>query len=198
MKFICIEGADGAGKSTQSELLYDKLSGLGYNVHLQHFPRYETPIGKLIKDRLYGRVEIGSKAFHSLFELDRIEFTREVEKNFMDIDFIIADRYFLSNLVYCTAQYMDSNSLDLLEDMRKHELPPDLTIIINTEESLAKTEGGDEFDKNKVLQARTRAIYREEAKHSFRTVLVNGDHKKEVVHDLIMKELENRGMFNAT
>jgi len=47
-KIITIEGTDGSGKETQSKLLVDKLNSLGFKTEMMSFPRYETPMGRII------------------------------------------------------------------------------------------------------------------------------------------------------
>ena len=49
MKLLVIEGVDGAGKSTQTRLLRDYLSRIGYDCEYMHFPRTDAPyFGELI------------------------------------------------------------------------------------------------------------------------------------------------------
>ena len=54
-KLIVIEGLDGSGKSTQEELLKNKLSDLGLNINFIKLPNYEDPACELVKEYLAGR-----------------------------------------------------------------------------------------------------------------------------------------------
>ena len=56
-KLIVIEGLDGSGKSTQTEIL---RKALGDNVRFVKFPDYEDPSSTLV--RMYLAGEFGSKA----------------------------------------------------------------------------------------------------------------------------------------
>jgi dTMP kinase len=45
---IVLDGADGAGKATQTRLLVDRLSAEGYVVHTLDFPQYtQNHFGRL-------------------------------------------------------------------------------------------------------------------------------------------------------
>jgi len=50
---IALEGPDGAGKETQTNLLVQRLESEGYRVALVSFPRYkDTWAGKLLYEAL--------------------------------------------------------------------------------------------------------------------------------------------------
>ncbi len=47
-KLIVIEGTDGSGKATQSELLAKRLHKDGYSVELIDFPQYGKPSAAMV------------------------------------------------------------------------------------------------------------------------------------------------------
>ena len=47
--FIAIDGLDGSGKKTQSEILYDSLISAGKKAMLLSFPNYGTPHVHLLR-----------------------------------------------------------------------------------------------------------------------------------------------------
>ena len=57
-KIIVIEGLDGSGKATQTDLLYKKLLEQGKNVKKLTFPCYESESSALV--RMYLGGELGS------------------------------------------------------------------------------------------------------------------------------------------
>ena len=54
-KIIAIEGIDGAGKKTQSEMLVEYLKGKGVSAEVLSFPDYNHPLGMVISDYLHKR-----------------------------------------------------------------------------------------------------------------------------------------------
>ena len=58
MSLIVLEGLDGAGKSTQIDLLQQLLASRGLRYEYLHFPRFDAPIyGELIARFLRGELE---------------------------------------------------------------------------------------------------------------------------------------------
>ena len=53
-KLIVLEGLDGSGKATQTELLWNALTQEGYAVKKVTFPDYESPSSSLVKMYLAG------------------------------------------------------------------------------------------------------------------------------------------------
>lgn len=131
MYMISIEGPDGVGKSTQVELLKSNLESKGYKVYSEHFPRYDTSLGKLIKDMLIGEKEmISFDSFQMLYIADQIDFKNKIIKLKEEkYDYLILDRYDLSTIVY----YCSKNSFKSIETIfswQKHIIKPDLTIVM--------------------------------------------------------------------
>src|SRR5437879_11520715 len=99
-KIIALEGIDQSGKRTQTRLLAEELERKGARVSIISFPIYRSPSGRQIQRFLAGKQEYPATALHMLYSLngwenqDRI--TSLVEKS----DFVIADRYYPSNLAY--------------------------------------------------------------------------------------------------
>lgn len=121
---VAIEGVDGVGKETQAEILTARLEADGYKVHKESFPRYDTPIGKIIKEML--QQEYASDVLlHTLLEADRLQFM-EVKQN-IDADVLIYDRFTLSNLAYAVAKNVDRT---LIEQLQTHIEPPDVNIVL--------------------------------------------------------------------
>lgn len=102
--FIVIDGNDGAGKTTQAQLLVEKLKRDSKKVTYIDFPRYETEYGKMVASYLrneYGPADQISPYLASLpYALDRKNAKDEIEEALKDDGYVIANRYVSSNMAY--------------------------------------------------------------------------------------------------
>ena len=100
-KLIVIEGLDGSGKSTQIELLKNKLTG--NNIHQIKLPDYDSPSCTLVKMYLGGEFgknpdDVNAYAASAFYAVDRFANYKTKWKEFYDRgDIIISDRYTTSN-----------------------------------------------------------------------------------------------------
>lgn len=102
---VVIEGVDGSGKQTQSQMLYDRLSEK-FEIRRLTFPCYESDTSALVKMYLGG--EFGSKpedvnayASSTFYAADRIgSFLKDWRKDYESGKFILCDRYTTSNAVH--------------------------------------------------------------------------------------------------
>ncbi len=102
-RFIVFEGIDGAGKSTQIELLANHLQSLGRRVYRTAEPT-ESVTGGLLRDALGGVSKRTACEMAALFVLDRIFHNVNpvcgIEKMLADGVDVICDRYYYSSLAY--------------------------------------------------------------------------------------------------
>jgi dTMP kinase len=102
-KFIVFEGIDGAGKTTQVELLSKNLQALGRRVSLSAEPT-SLESGKAIRRALSGAERKTECQMAAMFVLDRIAHNTDAEIGIeplteKGID-VISDRYYYSSLAY--------------------------------------------------------------------------------------------------
>ena len=102
-RFIVFEGIDGAGKTTQIELLTKKLTEDGRRVYRTAEPT-ESVSGGLLRDALSGVSKRTPCEMAALFVLDRIFHNTNpvngIEKMLSDGVDVICDRYYYSSLAY--------------------------------------------------------------------------------------------------
>jgi len=126
--FICIEGLDGCGKTTQAKLLVKKLRK-SHNAVYTAEPSHGR-IGTYIRNScLYGKKRLSSVLEALLFAADRIEHLEtEVIPALEEGRLVISDRYVYSSLAYQGAAGL---SLDWIETVNEHALQPDLAVFID-------------------------------------------------------------------
>jgi dTMP kinase len=128
--FICIEGVDGCGKTTQAKLLAKKL-GKSHNTLYTAEPSRGN-IGTFIRKRcLYGEKRLSTAVEALLFAADRVEHVEnEIRPALSEGQLVISDRYVYSSLAYQGAAGL---SLEWIEKLNEHALKPDLAVFLDVE-----------------------------------------------------------------
>ena len=128
--FICIEGLDGCGKTTQAKLLAKKL-GKSHNAVYTAEPS-RGKIGTYIRNSyLYGEKRRSIVLEALLFAADRIEHLEtEVLPALREGCLVISDRYVYSSLAYQGAAGL---SLEWIETVNEHARKPDLAVFVDVD-----------------------------------------------------------------
>jgi len=95
MKFIVIDGLDGAGKDTQSQLLYNDYKQKGCNVVLRSHPSIDTIYGRKSKEALLKSGKLNHLKATVFYGLDVISSVKTYF-NKDNIDILIFSRYTLA------------------------------------------------------------------------------------------------------
>lgn len=102
-KFIVFEGIDGAGKTTQINLLREALTSRGIRCHVTAEPT-DMPSGKKIREALSGKVPVTTAQMAEMFACDRVIHNCDAEQGIgrllSDGVTVISDRYYYSSLAY--------------------------------------------------------------------------------------------------
>jgi len=133
--FICIEGLDGCGKTTQARLLVEALRKIGYDAVYTAEPS-KGKIGKFIKRYcLHAGQRISTVVEALLFAADRFEhLENEVVPALKNGKIVVSDRYVFSSLAYQGAAGLD---LNWIEKINVHAITPDLALFIDVEPEAA-------------------------------------------------------------
>lgn len=132
-RFIVFEGIDGAGKTTQINLLAKYLSGQGRAVYCTAEPT-ETVSGGLLRDALSGVSRRTVCEMAAMFVFDRINHNvnpvNGIQKMLADGFDVICDRYYYSSLAYqgsgTDPEWVSNMNLNCPEIMR-----PDVCIFLD-------------------------------------------------------------------
>jgi dTMP kinase len=128
--FVCIEGLDGSGKSTQARLLAERLQKTR-RVLLTVEPS-RGRIGTFIRQSyLYGENRLSSVVEALLFAADRVDHVQnEIVPALETGDVVISDRYVYSSLAYQGAAGL---SLEWIEKVNSHALRPDIALFLDVD-----------------------------------------------------------------
>lgn len=143
--YIVFEGIDGAGKSTQIQMLKQWLEDNGFRVETLVEPT-DSEVGKLIR-RILRRPDAQSdnvqKTLALLFAADRMMIMNKLED---ESKIIISDRSFLSSLVY-------QEPFEWVSVLNKYAKKPDLVMLLDLDvkTSVARTSGEDTFENEEFL-----------------------------------------------
>ncbi|MBQ7172554.1 MAG: dTMP kinase [Clostridia bacterium] len=98
-RFIVFEGIDGAGKTTQIDLLEKALLKQGVPVERTAEPT-TGDTGKLLRRALSGEIPKTPEELALLFTLDRVEHNQAIEKALAAGKTVLCDRYYYSTIAY--------------------------------------------------------------------------------------------------
>ena len=163
--FLCFEGGEGAGKSTQAGLLHDWLVGRGHAVLLTHEPG-DTQVGRdirrIVLDPATGHLADRTEAL--LYAADKAEHVEKVVLPALDEGHVvITDRYVDTSLAYQgTGRGLDVAELEHVLRWATGDLRPHLTVLLDVEPAagLGRFEERDRIEAESLeFHERARAGY---------------------------------------
>lgn len=184
--FIVLEGLDGAGKSTQIELLRRMFAERGVESEYLHFPRFDAPVfGELIARFLRGELgaveQVDPYVVALLYAGDRADAAAQIRAWLESGRAVILDRYVYSNVGYQCAKLDDEAARRRLREWilrleyDYYGIPrPDLSLFLDvpfafTERKLTAVREGDDrsylhgakdiHEASLDLQRRVREVY---------------------------------------
>lgn len=143
-KLIVIEGSgDGCGKSTQYDMLFERLKNENVQLCRHHFPSYSEKQGKLVEMYLSG--EFGAPEttspylINSLYAIDRaVTWLKKLKNEYESGTTLLLDRYTTSSIIYQSALITDEDEkrkfIDYVIDYEYNKLgikEPDKVIFLH-------------------------------------------------------------------
>jgi len=200
MSFVVIEGLDGAGKSTQINLLQDYLRKKKIAYKYLHFPRTDSQFfGEMIARFLRGEFgdisRVDPYIVALLYAGDRKDAASLIETWIKSGNLVLVDRYVFSNIAFQCAKLLNPDKRELLKkwilklEYEYYNIPkPDINLFLDvpfkfTAQRLTTTRNGSEreylngkqdiHEANLEFQNRVREVYLQEVDSNENIEIIN-------------------------
>jgi dTMP kinase len=136
--FVSFEGGDGAGKTTQRDLLGEWLGGLGHEVVLTREPG-GTALGQVLRDAVLHGEDLDPRTEALLYATDRAHHVhRLVRPALARGAVVVTDRYLDSSVAYQgAARELGDDEIRALSLWATEGLLPDLTVLLDLDPTAA-------------------------------------------------------------
>lgn len=203
-RFICLEGIDHSGKTTQAKALVDNLNVLGLNAVYLAFPDRTTATGRMVNEVLSGsRTDLNPQCLHLLFCANRWEKSRFIKSEMAQGRVVVVDRYSFSGAAYSCAENVPGRDVDWCLAPERGLPMPDVVVqlVLSPEKAMGRHQAGVAKEKYEevafltAVEASYRAV-RQQAVQQFLKcgepgwVCVDADAPFPVVHQSIMAAVD--------
>lgn len=149
VKFITLEGIDGAGKSTHLNWLAERLRSQGKNVLVTREPG-GTPLGEALRELLlHQAMHLETEAL-LMFAARREHLDKVIMPALRGGTWVISDRFTDASFAYQGGgRGLDESKLKILEQWVQQDLQPDLTLLfdVTLEVSRQRLSGNASLDR---------------------------------------------------
>lgn len=175
-KLIIIDGSDGAGKTTQSNILIEKLKKNKKKVVFFDFPQYDKFYGKIVAKYLNGKLGKLNNTNPYLISLayafDRASARDEICDALKHGKKVLCNRYTCSNMAYQSAKFETKKEQDEyvkwdeeLEYVQNKMPIPDLIIYLYVPHNISQTlVDKKESSQREYVNGKKRDLHEESAK----------------------------------
>ncbi|MEA9986939.1 MULTISPECIES: dTMP kinase [Subtercola] len=180
--FVTIEGGDGVGKSTQAALLEEWLTAAGRTVVRTREPG-GTDFGLEVREIvLHSRGHITARAEALLYAADRAQHIATKVRPALEAgDVVIQDRYIDSSVAYQGAgRVLGGDDIRRLSEWATEDLVPDLTILLDLDETAARARLNSDNKRFDRLEAEKNDFHRR-VRDSFLAIAAENPHRFLVV-----------------
>lgn len=147
--FLTFEGGDGAGKTTQTELLVEWLKSVAQREVVRTFEPGATAVGRQIRELLLHGDNLAPRAEALLFAADRAQHVANVVRPALERGaVVVCDRYIDSSVAYQGGgRELASSEVRDLSCWATQNLLPDLVVILDIDPRAALERRGGAPDR---------------------------------------------------
>jgi len=133
---IALEGIDGAGKKTWSNMLKKHITKTNISVKIFDYPDYKSPWGKIIKEYLYNKIELDTTEQFFTYFIDILKDQEQIKKYLSNGNIVILNRYFSSTIAFqCTKGFPYHKALRIIEAVEP--IVPDIAFFLDVSPEIA-------------------------------------------------------------
>ena len=174
-KFVALEGSDGSGKGTHTELLVDWLRNTNHSVTVVDFPQYHQPSAYFVEQYLnghFGPLESIDAYRASLFyALDRYAASFKIHEALDRGDVVVANRFVGSNMAHQGGKIQDAKQRHAYIEWDIHlefdilGIPrPDLNVVLSMPPKAA-SRLIDQKGERSFIESGSRDIHEQDESH---------------------------------
>ena len=170
-----LEGTDGSGKTTHTEMLLEHIKKEGKDVKEISFPQYETHSATMVEEYLNGNFgtaeEVGPYRASIFYAIDRYAHSKKIKQWLEEGNIVIANRYVGSNMGHQGGKIKDP------EERKKYfewnynleynifEIPkPDVNLILHVTPEISQ-QLVDKKEDREYIKGKKRDIHEDDLKH---------------------------------
>lgn len=199
-KFIVFEGIDGSGKTTQIQLLADRMKKQGETCYLTMEPT-AGPMGSMARQIMSGRIKADNRVIATLCAADRLDhLLNEIDGLKDKVEqgvTVLSDRYYFSSYAYQGLD-MPIDWLIQINEESSRILKPTVTIFVDVDadtamERITRNRFHQELFEKKSKLARIRENYLEafdKLKDQESVIIVDGNQTPEAIAQEIWEKLQ--------
>lgn len=200
--FLTFEGIDGCGKTTQIDLLAQRMRSARYTVYLTREPG-GTALAETIREYLlHSQEALDPRAELLLFGAARAaHVAHAIRPALARGEIVVSDRFADSSLAYQGgALHLEKEFVQTMNSFATNGLHPDITFLLDIEPKTAIARRADKSDdrieaRGVDFQNRVREAFLEIARNARnRICILDGTQPRESIHQQVVEHLQERGI----
>jgi dTMP kinase len=148
-KLIVIDGTDGSGKATQTQMLAERLRNADFEVEIADFPQYGKKSAGLVEEYLNGKYgeakDVGPYRASIFYAIDRYDASFKIREWIDNGKIVISNRYVTANMAHQGGKIAEESErqkyFDWLYNLEYNifNIPrPDLNVILHVDAAIAQ------------------------------------------------------------